>query len=361
MSESRPDDILTDIDLDPNEASGLLRVGEAALLEHFGFDRGFWAVLDEVDVTECVVLLGHTAGSDLHEGWKVEQLKGQRTAEGKLAKDAEAVANWEGQVYVFGSHHGGKEGPLLRNVQWVARFEEAAVAREDEGGVMGARMAVADDAFGLHRLVNDALRECGIPLIELRPGTRSDFIDATIAELAGTPEEGRVRSDDYPINIEGADFTSDGMLLLGLRFPISAEGHPLIVGLRSWERLFEGGLPDVAAIWHVDAVGRNGSLAGVRDLCVVGDDLHVVTGDLDSAGKGSVIREDYPEGTQTVSTHFVTQLPDSPGGVEARVVKEFPDNPRIEGAAADSDGRFFYVSDEDEYIAVRSTPLQTSG
>src|SRR5688572_1538744 len=115
MSESRPDDILTDLDLDPNEASGLLRVGEAALLEHFGFDRGFWAVLDEVDVTECVVLLGHTAGRDLQEGWKGEQLKGRRTAEGKLAKGAGAVADWGGRVFVFGSPHGGKEGPLLRN------------------------------------------------------------------------------------------------------------------------------------------------------------------------------------------------------------------------------------------------------
>jgi hypothetical protein len=308
------------------------------------------------------VLLGHAAGTDLRDGWTVKQLHGERTAEGPEAKDAEAVARWDGDVYVFGSHHGGMEGPLLRSVQWVARFEEARVIAAEASGGLATRMTVADDAFGLHRLINDVLRESGIPLVDLRAGTQSDFIDATIRELAGSAEEGRVRDGDYPINLEGADFTSDGMLLLGLRFPVTQQGHALVVGLRQWERLFNGGLPDVAAIWHVDAVGRNGSLAGVRDLCTAGDELHIVTGDLDSAGKGSVIRSDYPEGTDTVATHFVTQLAGTAGGrLAAQVVKEFPNNPRIEGIAADDDGRFFYVSDEDEYISVRSTPLRSSG
>ena len=360
MSDPRPDDVLTDLDLDPNEASGLLRVRSTALLEHFGFDRGFWAVLDEVDVGECVVLLGHAAGEDLSEGWSVEKLDGKRDADAPLAKDAEAVASWDGQVYAFGSHHGHKEGPLLRDVQWVARFEESAAAPAARGQGLSAPVTVADNAFGLHRLINDALRDSGIPLIDLEPATRGDFIDATIDELAGTPEEGRVRAGDYPLNIEGADFAPDGTLLLGLRFPVTLEGHPLIVGLRGWERLFAEGLPDVVAIWHVDAIGRNGSLAGVRDLCTTGDELHVVTGDLDSAGKGSVIRSDYPGGTSTMATHFVARLEGTEGGgLEAEVVREFPDSPRIEGIAVGEDGRFFYVSDEDEYIAVRSTPLRT--
>ena len=360
MSDTRPDDILTDLDLDPNEASGLLQVGDPALLDHFGFDRGFWAVMDEVDVTECVVLLGHAAGEDLHEGWAVERLHGQRNSPGDLSKDAEAVARWDGQVYVFGSHHGGKEGPLLPEVQWVGRFEEAALSPQDHGGELRGQITVADNAFGLHRLINDALRDSEIPLVDLRPDTRRDFVDATIADLVGTAAEGRVLAGDYPINVEGADFTPEGLLLLGLRFPVSQQGHPLVVGLRDWEWLFSGGLPDVTAIWQVDAVGRHGSLAGVRDLCTAGEDLHLVTGDLDSAGKGSVIRSDYPEGTQTMSTHFVARLPARPGGpVPATAVKEFPDNPRIEGIAAGSDGRFFYVSDEDESIAVRSTPLRS--
>ena len=360
MTKAAGDDVLTDLDLDPNEASGLLRVGDPALLAHFGWDRGFWAVLDEMDVAECVVLIGHGEGQPLDSGWSVERLKGDHDGDAGMAKDAEAVAAFDGQVYVFGSHHGDKVGPLLRRVQWVARFDEASVAVDDTTGVPGARIEVAADDFRLHRLLNDALRDSDLELLPMRQLTRTSFIDGTMADLEGTPEEGCVLPDDWALNIEGADFTSGGSLLLGLRFPVTAEGFPIVVQLGGWERLFEGGLPDVEAIWAIDAVGRNGTLAGVRDLCTVGDELHVVSGDLDSAGKGSVIRKDYPDGTETMSTHFVTRLEGSGGGkVGATAIKEFPDNPRIEGIAADADGRFFYVSDEDEYIAVRSTPLQT--
>ena len=360
MTEAAGDDVLTDLDLDPNEASGLLRVGDPALLAHFGWDRGFWAVLDEMDVAECVVLIGHRDGEPLDAGWSVERLNGAHSGDAGEAKDAEAIAAFQGQVYVFGSHHGDKEGPLLRRVQWVARFDEASVVIDDAAGVPGARITVAADDFRLHRLLNDALRASGVDLLPMRQLTRTSFIDATMADLRGTPDEGNVLPDDWVLNIEGADFTSAGTLLLGLRFPVTADGRPLVIGLVGWDRLFAGGMPDVEAIWEIDAVGRNGTLAGVRDLCTAGDDLHVVSGDLDSAGKGSVIRKDYPDGAETMATHFVARLEGSRGGrVEAKAVKEFPDNPRIEGIAADADGRFFYVSDEDEYIAVRSTPLQT--
>ena len=364
MSDTANAQRLADIDLDPNEASGLLRVGDPALLDHFGWDRGFWAVLDEVDVEECVVLLGHRHGNPPDAGWTVERLAGERDGSDEDVRDAEAIAAWNGWVYVVGSHHGGKEGPIGRKQQWFARFREAEVVGDGEAGVPGVSMTVAHTQFRLHRLVNDALAAAGIDVIAMADGTRKDFVEATIATLQGTPEEGRVQPDDWTINIEGADFTAAGALLLGLRFPTSAAGRPLVVQLTGWEGLFDDPmtLPEVEAIWEVDAIGRNGSLAGVRDLCVEGDELHLVSGDLDSAGKGSVIRDDYPEGAETVSTHFVTTLGGGGGGlVKARAVREFEDNPRIEGIAADHDGSFFYVSDEDEFISLRATPLLTGG
>ena len=362
MTETSKAQRLADIDLDPNEASGLLRVGDPALLEHFGWDRGFWAVLDEVDVEECVVLLGHRGGEPPDAGWTVERLHGERDGSDEDVRDAEAIAAWDGWVYVFGSHHGGKEGPIGRKQQWFARFREADVVADDNAGVPGATMTVAHTEFRLHRLVNDALAAGDVDVIAMADTTRKDFVEESIAALQGTPDEGCVKPDDWTINIEGADFTSAGALLLGLRFPTSAQGRPLVVQLTGWEGLFDDPLtlPEVEAIWEVDAIGRHGSLAGVRDLCVEGDELHLVSGDLDSAGKGSVIREDYPGGTETVSTHFVTRLDGARGGlVEARAVREFEDNPRIEGIAADHDGTFFYVSDEDEFISIRATPLLT--
>ena len=364
MDDTAKAQAVAELDLKPNEASGLLRIGSDEVLHHFGWDRGFFAVLDEVDAAESVVLLGHAQDQPLDDGWTAKRLQGRRDGTDDRVWDAEAVAAWDGNVYVFGSHHGGKEGPIFREVQWIARFPEREVVADDDAGVPGVHMTVAHTAFHLHRLVNDALRASDIELLEMRPQTRTAFVEQAITNLRGTEYEGRIQPDDWTINIEGADFTSDGELLLGLRFPTTADGLPLIVQLDRWEGLFDDPitLPEVTALWAVEAKGRNGEFAGVRDLYVEGNELHLVTGDLDSAGKGSVIREDYAGGRSTVSTHFVSTIPS--GGkqrVSARSLREFEDNPRIEGIAAAVDGTFFYVSDEEDFISLRTTPLLTGG
>jgi hypothetical protein len=81
-----------------------------------------------------------------------------------------------------------------------------------------------------------------------------------------------VRGNDYPINIEGAAFRESGTLLLGLRFPVSDDGRLVLVELEGIERLFEPGdePPEVLGFWVVDAVGREGDIAGVRDLELMG-------------------------------------------------------------------------------------------
>lgn len=101
----------------------------------------------------------------------------------------------------------------------------------------------------------------------------------------------------------------------------------------------------------------------MRDLTMLGRELHVVTGNIDSRQKGSVLLEDHPEGRDTVSIHWHCELPwDREGGeVDAEPVAEFPDMPRIEGIATDPEGRFYYVSDEDEEVHVRYTRFLTPG
>lgn len=361
MTSSGHDRKLAELGLDPNEASGLVRIADQALLDRYGWGKGFWSVLDEVDVSECVVLLGQDAGAPLDEGWSSRRLEIQRQGHDGDVEDAEAVASSDGWVYVFGSHHGHKGGPIRREVQWVARFEEAAAARAG-GSEPRAPLTVVDTGLRLHRLLNDCLRDAGIDLVPMTDGMSEAFITATRDELRGSPEEDLVRPGDWTVNIEGADFAANGDLLLGLRFPVAADGAPLVVQLSGWDAMFEQPLrlPAVEGVWVLDAIGRNGTMAGVRDLCTVGDTVHVVTGDLDSAGKGSVIREEYEGGTNTVSTHFEATLSGRGGGrINAEFVREFPDNPRIEGIAVDTEGRFFYVSDEDEVVALRGTPLLT--
>ena len=170
-----------------------------------------------------------------------------------------------------------------------------------------------------------------------------------------------MREDDYPINIEGAAFRDDGSLLIGLRFPISADGHPVLVEMEGIDRLFEqgGGLPEVRGFWVVDAVGNGGDIAGVRDLSVFkgadGEELHLVTGNMDSRDKGSVLLPDCPGGQDTFATHFRCKLPpdEHSGALKGEFAREFPNLPRIEGIAITDGDRFFYVTDEDEGVHLR--------
>ena len=48
-----------DLNLYPNEASGLLAIENETLLVFHGLDMAFWVVLDEGTVQDCVALAGH--------------------------------------------------------------------------------------------------------------------------------------------------------------------------------------------------------------------------------------------------------------------------------------------------------------
>jgi len=178
-----------ELNLHPNEASGLLMIGDEELLGEHSWDLGFWACLDEGEIEDCVAAIGHRRGYPDEEGWEI---------------------------------------------------------------------------------INDALKESGPALIPLGVQSHKALIAATIKR--GKKENkkwaGLVREDDYPINIEGAAFREHGTLLLSLRFPTTAQGRPILVELEGIARLFDphGTLPEVRGFWTVDAVGKDGEIAGVRDL-----------------------------------------------------------------------------------------------
>ena len=119
-------------------------------------------------------------------------------------------------------------------------------------------------------------------------------------------------------------------------------------------------MPELEGFWVVDTVVRNGEMAGVCYLALAGDDgLHLATGNVDSRDKQSVILQDYPGGRIIVATHFRCTLPpgEHSGSRKAEFVREFPDLPRVERIAITEDGRFFYVTDEDEGVHLRLTRL----
>ncbi len=357
---------LMELNLHPNEASGLLTIRDDALLEKHGWDLGFWAVLDEGEIEDCVAAIGHRRGSPEGEGWEIERLRADVDGNAGKTEDAEAITldKDTGYVYILGSHFGSKDGPLQPKRGFVARFHETDVGHVTEDPAM--RLEVSRQSFALHRLINDALVENDLDLIPLGEQTHKALIEATIERGDEKKKRwaGLVREDDYPINIEGAAFRENGNLLLGLRFPTTAQGRPILIELRGIDRLFDGdALPEVAGFWTADAVGKNGEIAGVRDLAVLktenGEELHLVTGNVDSRDKQSVLVHDYPGGRETVATHFRSIIPkDSHSGhLDTEFVREFPSLPRVEGIAVTPEGRAYYVTDEDEGVHLRLTRL----
>src|SRR5215213_9754639 len=232
-----------DRNMHPNEASGLLTIGDEELLGEHGWDLGFWVVLDEGEIEDCVAAIGHRRGSPDDEGWEIERLHAGASGAAGKTEDAEAITRNDstGYVYILGSHFGGKAGPLHPKRGFVARFREADVGHVTEDPAMEFHVSRLD--FALHRLINDALKEGGPDLIPLGEQSHKALIAATIevGENEGKEWAGLVREDDYPINIEGAAFRNNGNLLLGLRFPTTAEGHPILVELEGIENLFEPG------------------------------------------------------------------------------------------------------------------------
>ena len=232
------------LNLYPNEASGLLAIENETLLEEHGWDRAFWVCLDEGAVTDCIALVGHrsdAADPDLASDWEIARLHAVAVGDTKITEDAEGLTRKDGYVYVIGSHFGSKSGPLQPKRGFVARFREAEILHATNDPA--AEIEVARPSFVLHRIINDALKEHGVNLVPLGPSCREAFIEDTIkiGEKKRKKWAGLVREDDWPINIEGLTFRSGGSLLIGLRFPMSVDGRPIMVDVEGIERLFEPG------------------------------------------------------------------------------------------------------------------------
>jgi hypothetical protein len=347
----------TDLHLTPNEASDLSRVFGPETLARHGWDRAFATVLDETCAEECVALLVHAAGTELDEGWDAIRVATEPTAGKGKTEDAEACAVRGGFLYVLGSQFGKKAGPLSPRRSWIARVSEEALAEALQNGK--PELEVVRLRFGLHRAINDALADAAVELLPLGPRTREAYIDATIALGAekGKRWAGMVKSSDHPVNVEAAEFRSDGRLLLGLRYPTTADGHPILVELHDAEALFDGAEPRCGNVWVLEGVGSREAPAGLRGLETRGDDrFDAIVGDLDAAGKSATVLEDHPEGGNAPSEHVRFRLPLTAGGgsVSAERVHGFGELRRVEGIAVDFEGHAHYVIDEEGRVALRT-------
>ncbi|HET9225712.1 MAG TPA: hypothetical protein VFR31_03535 [Thermoanaerobaculia bacterium] len=338
------------IDQPASEASALLAIESKAVLDAHGWEMAFWSCSDEDRIEKSLHALGK--GKD---GWELVRPGKVRTEPKVRTEDAEAMARFGPWIYVFGSHFGTKSGPLEPTRHFIARFREDRLdGRLDDCEV---EMEIARGRFKLHRLLNDALRESGIPL--LHPGDEQRRCIRETRHLGRKKRKkwaGRIRKDDWPVDIEGAAFRNNGALLLGLRNPSTRDGHPVLVEIEGIEKLFRDPADDPAVrqLWVLDGVGSAREPRGIRALEEDGDSFLAVTGSLDSTPEESAILQDHPEGERANSCLHRFSLPESPprwSGIEAERVQDL-EGSRAEGLAADTRGRLWYVLD-DERIRLR--------
>ncbi|WP_410790700.1 hypothetical protein [Kribbella sp. C-35] len=343
----------TDLHLEPNEASDLCRVFSPDVLARHGWDRAFVTVLDETTAEDALALLVHSAGAALDEGWSARRIHADAGLSAGKTEDAEACAARDGYVYLLGSQFGKKAGPLSAKRSWIARVPEQSIA--GDGPVP---MEIVRFRFGLHRAVNDALAD--VDLLPVGRLGQQAYVEATIArgQLKAKSWDGTIRAADHPINIEAAEFRANGNLLLGLRYPVTADGHPVLVELENVDELFDDpdAVPRCGNAWILGDAGSVEAPVGLRALDTRGGDVFdAVVGDLDASGKSATVLADHPEGAVADSEHIRFELPPEAGRVVgSKVVHHFGDVRRVEGVAVDDEGHAHYVIDEEGHVALRT-------
>jgi hypothetical protein len=347
-----------------NEASDLLPVRSPELLAALRARRAFWTVLDEGPVERCLALLVERDGVERGH-WAAQHLIVDAGREQGRTEDGEALAYHAGWVYVVGSHFGSKAGPLRPRRAFVARFREADAA----GGVV--RLQVVRNQFRLHRAVNDALAAADITPLPPGDQVRARFIVETLSRGTARSKSwvGRLTEEDLPLNVEAAAFTPTGTLLIGLRFPVTDQGEPILVELAGVAGMFDDDprtWPRVDRAYVLTGGTPVGELTGVRALSADGDGSYAaVIGSIDALGKGSVLLDEHPAGGDVTCRHVRFRLPGlRPEGIGRSSVAE-PAGPalpvelvadlaplhNVEGLA-EVDGERFYVTDEDHRVAL---------
>ncbi len=352
MMDEFPNVELKDLE---GEASALLPCDNEGLLAAYKLDRAFWALRDAGPAEDALLLVGHRRDRDLHKGWLVKAMKARLNVQ-RETEDAELLARQGDWIYVLGSQSGGADGVLAPERSFVARFAERAV-RPSVTSVSSARIEIeiANRPFLVHRAVNDALKRSSLTVMPLAPHAANTFVLPTLEEgyTARAAWAPRLQKDDYPIRVDGLVFLADGSALLGLRFPMTADGHPLLVRIEDLGRCFaENGTLTASIAGYIANAGSAERPVGIRALQRTGAGDHdrqainVLTGPLGSPGHRDALAHDYPGSEKAPCRHWCIELPMGRAageGLEAELVRQF-DKHNVEGFAQDAEAHWHYLS-----------------
>ncbi len=267
-----------------NEASALLsfeagRGGNRDLLAGIGLEEGYWLAHDEGGLGSAgrsmLSIVGQAADS-----WSTQPVELQPTGGNgpRPITDAEALATYKDWVFVVGSGFLGPDGKLDSRRAFVTRFAPTDLSQGPDG--LAGPAEILDLGSRLVTAVNEAFSDAPIELMAPKPSVQRAANKATGLGPSATP-----------INIEGAA-CSGSSLLLGLRWPTTIEGNPLVVEV-------DNGAEILASAWNADTADDLAARAmhvhpvaldqaspkkplGIRALSVDSNDqLHAVTGPTD--------------------------------------------------------------------------------
>ena len=334
------------------ETSDLLTVQNRRILQENGWDRAFWTIGDENDIRNNLTIIGHTTGAPIQDNWIVKSVE-VRSAAATKTDDAEILCRKGDWIYILGSHFGKKKGPLSASRQFVARFNENNLAQQ--GKQYLTNMEICNDNYLLFRLLNDALNSIRDQIIISTDRDKAFFILQTIKEALKQNKalHNRIRETDWPINLEGADFTETGTLLIGFRYPVSREGHPVLIEIENMDNLFQVPItaPNVKKIYILNTIGSKENLTGIRSLHRDHGKWHVITGGIDGRPEVSLLLQEHVQQRRIGNEHHTfIDHEDRSMYISATIQRTFSDKENVEGLAFDTAGNPCYIRDANEGI-----------
>lgn len=263
------------------QASGISRVRSGKLLEALGATEAYWLVSDEGKCEETIRLTWRGANGV----WQSAPAKHRGPVPVKT-DDAEELAHWNGAVYIIGSHSAKKNGEPEIERHFFASFREDAVTVSGTGPLIeiGVNVRVLRLPEGAtFQAVNDALKHSA-----LIPAGEAETKAVNLARFA--------REGDRLLNIEGFDFLNDGSALVGLRFPVTADGTPLLLHMTGLVERFEDPAVQIRfeGPWTIRDAGTPERPRGIRALRH--DErgrLHIGTGSLERSP--GILLRDHPK------------------------------------------------------------------
>ncbi len=336
----------TKIDTQTNEASSL------SLAPGFS-DRttlSLWTVGDE-DLSEAGGMLSAQLGNRnaRFADWAHTRLN----LATRWLEDAESIVEYDGTVYIFGSFFTQRTPRGRRTRSFVASFEASSLDLLHQR----SRPHLLATQLKLRR--DDSGAEFRHQILDALP-TRLWPITPKIAEMI---ESSDAEDTSRPVNLEGAAFSASGAILLGLRYPISSDGHPFVLKMEGLDPYLDGGEPpSVTEVHEVRGLGSPEFPMGIRDLCISSGHLHILAGGVDKEARGANAGKAGPVHCRILmSGSLGAQTLDILSRIEHDVADYDDDDGPFEGLAVYSgqDGEVaIYVRDSTESVEIWSSPLQ---